>query len=85
MKSTLFDIQVNGFAGVDFQQPGLTATDVARAVEGLASHETQRFFLTLITDSIPSLCSKLENFESIRAENPVLSSAICGYHKGFKR
>ena len=80
MKSCLFDIQVNGFAGVDFQQPGLTATDVTRAVEGLASHETQRFFLTLITDSIPSLCSKLENFESIRAMNPILSAAICGYH-----
>ena len=80
MKSCLFDIQVNGFAGVDFQQPGLTATDVTRAVEGLASHETQRFFLTLITDSIPSLCSKLENFESIRAKNQILSAAICGYH-----
>ncbi len=80
MKSSLLDIQVNGFAGVDFQQPGLAATEVSRAVEGLASHETQRFFLTLITDSISSLCAKLENFESIRAKNPILSAAICGYH-----
>ena len=80
MKTSLFDIQVNGFAGVDFQQPDLAADDLRRAVDGLAAHETSRIFATLITDSIPSLCAKFENLERIRVQDPVVAAAVCGYH-----
>ena len=61
MKTSLFDIQVNGFAGVDFQHADLSAADLRRAVDGLAVHETRSFFMTLITDGIGSLCAKLQN------------------------
>lgn len=80
MKTSLFDIQVNGFAGVDFQQPKLSAPDLRRAVDGLAAHETRRFFLTLITDGIGSLCAKLQNIERIRSADPAVGEAVCGYH-----
>lgn len=79
MKS-LFDIQVNGFAGVDFQQAELTAAEVRKAVDGLAGHETMRFFVTLITDEIGTLCRKLANFERIRSEDTAVAEAVCGYH-----
>lgn len=78
--SSLFDIQVNGFAGVDFQQPGLTAADLHHAVDALAAHQTRRFFLTLITDEIASLCLKLKNIERIRSNDPAVGEAVCGYH-----
>ena len=77
---SLFDIQVNGFAGVDFQQPDLTAAEMRRAVDGLAAHETSRIFTTLITAPISSLSAKFENLERIRAEDPVVAAAVCGYH-----
>ena len=80
MKTSLFDIQVNGFAGVDFQQPDLAAADLRLAVDGLAKHETRRFFLTLITDGIDSLCAKLQNIEQIRFADPIVGEAVCGYH-----
>ena len=80
MPSSLFDIQVNGFAGVDFQRADLSADDVRRAVEALAAHETHRFFLTLITDGIDALCAKLKNLERIRAADPLIHAAVCGYH-----
>lgn len=80
MKRTLFDIQINGFAGVDFQQPDLPAADLRRAVDALAAHDTRRFFLTLITDEIGSLCAKLQNIERIRLVDPVVGEAACGYH-----
>ena len=80
MKTSLFDIQVNGFAGVDFQQADLSAVDARKAVDGLAAHETRRFFLTLITDGIGSLCAKLKNIERIRADDPAVKEAVCGYH-----
>jgi len=78
--ASLFDIQVNGFAGVDFQQPDLAVGDLRRAVDGLAAHETRRFFLTLITDEIGSLCAKLQNIEQIRSTDPAVGEAACGYH-----
>jgi N-acetylglucosamine-6-phosphate deacetylase len=80
MKTSLFDIQVNGFAGVDFQNPKLSAADVHRAVAGLAAHQTFRFFATLITNSEAALCNKFENLEHIRASDKAIASAICGYH-----
>ena len=80
MKCSLFDIQVNGFAGVDFQSPALSPAGLRKAVDALAVHETERFFLTLITDGIDSLCGKLENLERIRARDPVVKEAVCGYH-----
>jgi N-acetylglucosamine-6-phosphate deacetylase len=80
MKKSLFDIQVNGFAGVDFQQPDLSAGELRRAVDGLAAHETRRFFATLITDAIPTLCAKLENLERLRAADLTVAESLCGYH-----
>lgn len=80
IKSSLFDIQVNGFAGIDFQKRGITDLELRRAVEGLASHQTLRFFATLITDEMARLISKFENLERIRREDECIRSAICGYH-----
>ena len=82
MKPSLFDIQVNGFAGVDFQQADLTPADLRRAVDALAAHETLRFFPTLITDSIPALEQKLARFEQARAADDVIAAAVCGYEGG---
>ena len=80
MRTSLFDIQVNGFAGVDFQQPGLTGADLRQAVDGLAAHETLRFFATLITDDVEALVGKFANLERIRAADAAVASAVCGYH-----
>jgi N-acetylglucosamine-6-phosphate deacetylase len=49
---SLFDIQVNGFGGVDFQNPHLSGEEMERATAALALHGTHRFFPTLITDDI---------------------------------
>lgn len=77
---SLFDIQVNGFAGVDFQQPALTTAQMRHAVDALAAHDTGRIFATLITDAIDSLRAKFANLERIRAEDPVVAAVVCGYH-----
>jgi len=80
MNTSLFDIQINGFAGVDFQQLGLTAAQLRRAVDALAAHQTLRFFATLITDAPDALCEKFQHLERLRASDPVVASAIAGYH-----
>src|SRR5512135_2076840 len=45
------DLQVNGFAGVDFNDPSTTADDLQRAIGVLRSHGVTRFLPTLITSS----------------------------------
>jgi N-acetylglucosamine-6-phosphate deacetylase len=79
-RTSLFDIQINGFAGVDFQRPELTQAELRRAVDQLRVHETHRILLTLITDEIDALCRKFERLERFRGEDPVIAETICGYH-----
>jgi len=76
----LFDFQVNGFAGVDFQTPVLTQGELAHACLTLRSHKTTAILLTLVTDSVDSLCQKLERIEEIRGQDDRISSVVKGYH-----
>lgn len=75
-----FDLQVNGFAGVDFQRTYLTPADLERILDGLARHATTGILWTLITDTIDGLAQKLEVAERLRAENARAQTAIVGYH-----
>jgi N-acetylglucosamine-6-phosphate deacetylase len=45
------DLQVNGFAGVDFNDPATTVDDLHRALAALRSHGVTRLLPTLITGS----------------------------------
>ena len=47
----LFDLQVNGFAGVDFNAPGLTTEGLAEALERQRATGVTRCLPTLITSS----------------------------------
>ncbi|MEX0326502.1 MAG: N-acetylglucosamine-6-phosphate deacetylase [Puniceicoccaceae bacterium] len=76
----LFDFQVNGFAGVDFQSDDLTLEDLRKAVEALHAHQTVAMFLTLITDKVENLCRKLERIETFREQDPLVAGTIAGYH-----
>src|SRR3954467_8977474 len=45
------DLQVNGFAGVDFNDPGTTPAQVRQAVAALRSHGVTQFLPTIISGS----------------------------------
>ena len=77
---SLFDLQVNGFAGIDFQQSALSPRDLRQAVDALRAHQTHRILLTLITDEVDALCRKLEGIEKLREGDPLLGETIAGYH-----
>ena len=78
--ASLFDLQINGFAGVDFQGHALSLVDTRRAVEALRATQTQRILLTLITDDLDALARKFERIEQHRAADPLIGETICGYH-----
>jgi len=70
----LFDLQVNGFAGVDFGDPALTEEALLRAIEAIGKTGVTRFLPTLITSSPEafSACARVV----ARASHP----AIAGIH-----
>ena len=76
----LFDFQINGFGGVDFQRDGLTRAQFEHAVGALRRCGTSGIFATLITDEVDALCRRFEAFERRCAESPAAGSAILGYH-----
>lgn len=75
-----FDLQVNGFAGVDFQRDDVDAAALERAMEALLRHGTGKILLTLITDSPDALCRRLEHFRNLREASPAAREIIAGFH-----
>lgn len=76
----LFDVQVNGYAGVDFQRDNLTAAELLYAARGLRSAGCAKFLLTLITDEWPRLTARLRHLVAVREQSAELKSAIAGWH-----
>lgn len=70
----LFDLQVNGFAGVDFNGPGLTVERVELALEQLRATGVTRCLPTLITSSITDFARNARVFSAVR------HPAIAGIH-----
>ena len=75
-----FDIQVNGYAGVDFCSDQLTADSLSQACTRLSEDGVDGILLTLITDSIDSLTKKLERICKFRESDDAISRMVAGFH-----
>ncbi len=75
-----FDLQVNGFAGVDFNRPGLAGEELLRATRAMWAHGIARFFPTVITASAAAMARTLATIRRAREDSPVLARAIPGIH-----
>jgi len=76
----LFDLQVNGYGGIDFQRDGLTLDDLLSATRQLRASGCARILLTLITDEWSKLTNRLRHLRALRSQSPELQSAIVGWH-----
>lgn len=76
----LFDFQVNGFAGVDYQRADLDAPQLRHSAEALRARGVEAIFLTLITDSIERLAAQFARIERYRAGDALIARTIPGYH-----
>jgi N-acetylglucosamine-6-phosphate deacetylase len=70
----LFDLQVNGFGGIDFNQPDLTDDRVGAALERMRSTGVTRCLPTLITSSFDRFAA------SARVLARVADATIAGIH-----
>ena len=77
----LVDLQVNGFAGVDFNRPGVSTAELDHAAEAMRRTGVTRFLPTLITAPLEafSACArtlarwKHPGAVGIHAEGPYIS------------
>lgn len=70
----LFDLQVNGFGGIDFNAPDLTADRVSEALERMRATGVTRCLPTLISSSFEQFAA------SVRVLARVSDAAMAGIH-----
>jgi N-acetylglucosamine-6-phosphate deacetylase len=73
------DLQVNGFAGVDYCNPDAPQDEIARSLEVLFSTGVTRLFPTVITGSPEAMLGALRNLARARRELPH-GRAFEGFH-----
>lgn len=76
----LFDLQVNGFAGIDFNDAALTAEDFQRALEAMAATGVVQCLPTLITATEAELMARFAALDAAVAQAPFGAKMVPGYH-----
>jgi N-acetylglucosamine-6-phosphate deacetylase len=77
---TLFDVQINGYGGIDFQRDDFTADDLLHASRQLRAAGCAKFFLTLITAEWEALTTRFKRAKALRAKTDELRSSVAGWH-----
>ena len=74
------DIQLNGYFGVNFNRNDLTAEQFHVACEKLREHGVRAFLPTIITASLPDMCTRLANLARIVAQDPLAREMAPAFH-----
>lgn len=75
-----FDLQVNGYAGVDFCSLDLTGEQFHHACAELKKDGVGRILATVITDTLDNLESKLSKMVRFREADPLVKEIVAGFH-----
>jgi N-acetylglucosamine-6-phosphate deacetylase len=78
--AAFFDLQVNGYAGVDFNQDELDADQLHRACERLDADGVAGLLATIITDDLSAMCHRLSRLAELRDVDPLAKRLIAGVH-----
>ncbi|POF32751.1 N-acetylglucosamine-6-phosphate deacetylase [Roseibium marinum] len=76
----LFDLQVNGFAGVDFNDPSITASALDQALEAMLVCGVTGCLPTLITATPEALAERIRALDAAVAGSRFGPAMVPGYH-----
>lgn len=79
MNGGWIDLQVNGYAGVDFNAPGLTVEAVKAVTERLAADGTVGYLPTLVTGDPEMLVGVIRTVMAARRKHAVCEKGILGF------
>lgn len=74
------DLQVNGYAGVDFNSDAVTPDDLHRACARLEEDGVESCLIAVITDALDSMCGRLSGLAALRDRDPLAKRVIAGFH-----
>lgn len=74
------DIQVNGYAGVDYCSPLSPTEEIARSIRALFKTGVTRFFPTVITGAVNDMAGAISNLAKAKASLPLEGRAMEGFH-----
>lgn len=73
------DVQVNGYAGVDYNSPAAAQEEIGRSIRALFATGVTRFYATVVTNSEVNIAGSLANLAAAR-ESLAEGAAIDGFH-----
>lgn len=74
------DLQVNGYAGVDFNADGLTETGLTEACALMKAHGVAKFLPTVITAELDAMCRRLAALRDLSNSLPIAREMVAGIH-----
>ena len=75
-----FDLQVNGYMGVDFNADALLPAHLSKACEQLRADGVNGILATIITDDVDRMAARVRNLVRARSEVPLAQELIRGIH-----
>src|SRR5579875_657796 len=75
-----FDLQLNGYAGVDFNGDDLNRADLQAVCQRLQDQGVAGVLATIVTDSVPVMEARLRRLALLLEEDPRLQRIIRGIH-----
>ncbi|MEX0741354.1 MAG: hypothetical protein WD079_01060, partial [Phycisphaeraceae bacterium] len=79
-QSRFFDLQVNGYAGVDFNSETLDAGSMHRACSAMQRDGVGGALATVITEHLPIMTRQLQRLTELRDADPLVQNLIHGFH-----
>ena len=75
-----FDLQVNGYAGVDFNGDCLTGDQLDAACRAMRADGVGRFLITIITDELDSMSARVRRAVNCCKSSELATSMVAGLH-----
>jgi N-acetylglucosamine-6-phosphate deacetylase len=75
-----FDLQVNGYAGCDFNGDDWHADQLLQACRKLRQDGVAGILATVITDHLPAMCRRLQRLVTARQAHAEIADLIVGVH-----
>jgi N-acetylglucosamine-6-phosphate deacetylase len=80
MSPGYFDLQVNGYAGVDFNVDDLTPESFHHACQRLQADGVAGILATIITEQLDVMCRRIARLVELREADPLAKQIIAGIH-----
>jgi N-acetylglucosamine-6-phosphate deacetylase len=77
---TYFDLQLNGYKGIDFNSDDLSAAALSEACELLRADGVGGVLVTIITDALDRMSARLARIAAIRTQDEVVREIVRGIH-----